>query len=63
MAQWLLPPSVITHGRRVLALLEKQRKTGVYFTGLKVIYCCPRSFSKERVAASLDECSILKNKE
>jgi adenosine deaminase CECR1 len=42
--------------------IEKQRETGVYFSGLKVIYCCPRSFSNERVAASLDECIELKKK-
>ncbi|KFY95451.1 hypothetical protein V498_03369 [Pseudogymnoascus sp. VKM F-4517 (FW-2822)] len=39
-----------------------QRASGVPFTGLKVIYCCPRSFSKERVAASLVECIELKKK-
>jgi adenosine deaminase CECR1 len=30
------------------------------FAGLKVIYCCPRSFQNDRVKASLDECIELK---
>jgi adenosine deaminase CECR1 len=42
--------------------VSAQQKSSVDFTGLKVIYCCPRSFSKERVAASLVECIELKKK-
>jgi adenosine deaminase CECR1 len=42
--------------------IDRQRETGVYFSGLKVIYCCPRSFGNEKVAASLDECIELKKK-
>ncbi|OBT93927.1 hypothetical protein VE01_08253 [Pseudogymnoascus verrucosus] len=42
--------------------ITAQRQSGVPLTGLKVIYCCPRSFSKERVAASLVECIALKKK-
>ena len=33
-----------------------QQETDDYFEGLKVIYCTPRSFSKEDVRYSLDEC-------
>ena len=33
-----------------------QRETNDYFGGLKVIYCTPRSFSKEDVRYSLNEC-------
>jgi adenosine deaminase CECR1 len=42
--------------------LEKQKQTGRYFGGMKVIYCCPRSFSREQVEASLNECLELKRK-
>jgi adenosine deaminase CECR1 len=42
--------------------VEKQRGSGVYFGGLKVIYCCPRSFPNEKVEASLNECIELKKK-
>lgn len=42
--------------------IEKQRRSGVYFGGLKVIYSCPRSFPNEKVEASLNECIELKKK-
>lgn len=40
--------------------IEHQRTTGRYFGGLKVIYCCPRSFPNDKVKASLEECIQLK---
>ncbi|KUJ21791.1 Metallo-dependent hydrolase [Mollisia scopiformis] len=42
--------------------MEELRKRGDYFGGMKVIYCTPRSFQKDQVAAALDECIDLKHK-
>ncbi|CZR55736.1 uncharacterized protein PAC_05624 [Phialocephala subalpina] len=36
--------------------MDELRKNSQYFGGMKVIYCTPRSFKKEQVAAALDEC-------
>ena len=33
-----------------------QDKADSYLGGLKIIYCTPRSFSKEQVPVALDEC-------
>lgn len=37
-------------------------KTGGYFGGLKIIYCCPRSWPNEKVAGGLKECLIFKQR-
>lgn len=42
-----------------LRTLPKSKR---YFGGLKVIYCCPRSFSNSMVGQSLVECIELKKK-
>lgn len=42
--------------------MDHVRKQGQYFGGMKVIYCTPRSFKKELVEASLNECIDLKLK-
>ena len=42
--------------------IEKLRAEGKYFGGLKVIYCAPRSFSREKISMALDECIDLKLK-
>ncbi|EON99278.1 putative adenosine amp deaminase protein [Phaeoacremonium minimum UCRPA7] len=39
-----------------------QQETNDYFGGLKVIYCTPRSFSKEHVRYSLNECMQFKKR-
>lgn len=42
--------------------IDKLNEEGKYFGGLKVIYCTPRSFSRENVKMALDECIDLKLK-
>jgi adenosine deaminase CECR1 len=42
--------------------MDKLKREGKYFGGMKVIYCTPRSFKKEQVATALDECIDLKLK-
>jgi adenosine deaminase CECR1 len=42
--------------------VEKLKREGKYFGGLKVIYCAPRSFSREKIRLALDECIDLKLK-
>jgi len=42
--------------------MNELSKQGEFFGGLKVIYCTPRSFKREQIAASLDECIGLKKK-
>ncbi|KAG4428746.1 hypothetical protein IFR05_015771 [Cadophora sp. M221] len=42
--------------------MKKITKSGQFFGGMKVIYCTPRSFKKEQVEASLNECIDLKLK-
>lgn len=39
-----------------------QAETGDYFGGLKIIYCCPRSWPNEKVAGGLRECLEFKKK-
>ena len=54
----------------ILSIIDKELKitmkqiseSGQYFGGMKVIYCTPRSFKKEQVEASLNECIELKLK-
>lgn len=46
----------------IVDALERQKQRGRYFGGMKVIYCCPRSFSLDLVKASLNECLELKQK-
>ena len=41
--------------------VDKARQ-GLYFAGLKVIYCTPRSFDPEKVRMALDECIGFKKK-
>lgn len=38
------------------------KKANVFFGGMKVIYCCPRSFERKIVKKALDECISLKKK-
>lgn len=42
----------------------QQKKAGAdnYFAGLKIIYCCPRSYPKEKVANGLAECLRFKQR-
>jgi adenosine deaminase CECR1 len=40
--------------------VDKLKKEGKYFGGLKVIYCTPRSFSRDRIRVALEECIELK---
>jgi adenosine deaminase CECR1 len=42
--------------------MDKLKREGKYFGGMKVIYCTPRSFKKEQVETALDECIDLKLK-
>lgn len=42
--------------------VDKAKKDNPFFGGLKVIYCCPRSFPNERVETALNECIELKTK-
>ena len=42
--------------------IEKLSQENKYFGGLKVIYCTPRSFSREKISMALDECIDLKLK-
>ena len=42
--------------------MKQISESGQYFGGMKVIYCTPRSFKKEQVEASLNECIELKLK-
>ena len=42
--------------------IEKLSQENKYFGGLKVIYCTPRSFSREKISVALDECIDLKLK-
>ncbi|KAG4426393.1 hypothetical protein IFR04_000576 [Cadophora malorum] len=54
----------------ILSIIDEELKitmkqiseSGQYFGGMKVIYCTPRSFKKEQVEASLNECIELKLK-
>lgn len=41
---------------------EMQDKPGSYFGGMKVIYCCPRSYPKDKVAHGLQQCLEFKKK-
>ena len=40
--------------------MEELRRSGLYFGGMKVIYCTPRSFVREQVEVALEECIALK---
>lgn len=42
--------------------IASQRVKTPYFCGLRVIYCCPRSFNNAQVRQSLQECIDLKKK-
>lgn len=44
--------------KKILTLRERN----IFFGGMKVIYCCPRSFDKDVVKEALEECIILKQK-
>jgi adenosine deaminase CECR1 len=48
--------------RIIIAEIQRQRAVNpeADFGGLKVIYCCPRSFSNEKIKDSLIECIQLK---
>lgn len=39
--------------------VEIQMKANSFFKGLKVIYCCPRSFSNAKIKESMEECLAL----
>ncbi|KUI53084.1 Adenosine deaminase CECR1-A [Cytospora mali] len=39
-----------------------QAQTGSYFGGMKIIYCCPRSWPNEKVAGGLRECLEFKKR-
>lgn len=41
---------------------EAKTKSGAYFGGLKIIYCCPRSYPKDKVAHGLKQCLEFKKK-
>ncbi|KAF3761440.1 Metallo-dependent hydrolase [Cryphonectria parasitica EP155] len=41
---------------------EAKRKPGAYFGGLKIIYCCPRSYPKDKVANGLKQCLEFKKR-
>lgn len=41
---------------------EAKGRAGSYFGGLKVIYCCPRSYPKDKVANGLRECLEFKKR-
>lgn len=41
--------------------MAEMSNDGVYFGGMKVIYCTPRSFKKEQIESALNECIDLKN--
>lgn len=44
----------------IVEQVERYKREVSFFQGLKVIYCCPRSFDNDRVKASLEECISLK---
>lgn len=44
------------------ATMEKIKRDGGYFGGMKVIYCTPRSFQNKQIELALDECIELKQK-
>lgn len=44
------------------ATIRKLQNEGIYFGGLKVIYCTPRSFSRDDIRVALNECIDLKLK-
>ncbi|KAH8668073.1 hypothetical protein BGZ60DRAFT_528410 [Tricladium varicosporioides] len=44
------------------ATMEELQQKSKYFAGMKVIYCTPRSFQRQQIAAALDECIDLKKK-
>jgi adenosine deaminase CECR1 len=46
----------------VEATILRLKKEGIYFGGLKVIYCTPRSFSRDDIRTALNECIDLKLK-
>lgn len=46
----------------IIEEVQKFQKTNKAFGGLKVIYCCPRSFPQEKVAHGLRECLEFKKK-
>lgn len=41
---------------------KEKTKDDTYFAGLKIIYCCPRSYPKEKVANGLAECLRFKQR-
>lgn len=41
---------------------ELQGKPGSYFGGMKIIYCCPRSYPKDKVANGLKQCLEFKKR-
>lgn len=41
---------------------DKKAKDDTYFAGLKIIYCCPRSYPNEKVANGLAECLRFKQR-
>lgn len=58
------------HNEGIMKIIDEELRntmaqiseSGQYFGGMKVIYCTPRSFKKEKVEASLNECIDLKLK-
>ncbi|KAJ4393581.1 hypothetical protein N0V93_002794 [Gnomoniopsis smithogilvyi] len=46
----------------IIEEVQKFQETTKGFGGLKIIYCCPRSFSQEKVAYGLRECLEFKKK-
>lgn len=38
------------------------KEVGRFFGGMKVIYCCPRVFEREKIKASMIECIALKKR-
>lgn len=54
--------------REIMAIIKEElhntmaeiRKDDMYFGGMKVIYCTPRSFNRQKIEAALEECIELK---
>lgn len=59
---WGIMSIIIGEVERFKAELAEQPSRGRFFSGIKVIYCTPRSFSPDLVKAGLDECIAFKQK-
>lgn len=59
---WGIMSIIIDEVERFQADLVRHPRANGFFSGLKVIYCTPRSFAPEMVKAGLDECIAFKKR-